>query len=306
MAYYLNMQLNLLTDNRGNLDMSSALISGKEIGQEIRNELTERINTLKNQDITPGLAVILVGNNSASKTYVSNKQKTCEALGMHSRLLSFESDLSENELVEAIQSLNKDPEIHGILVQLPLPKQITESKVLAAISPDKDVDGFHPINVGKMMLGQETFLPCTPYGVMKLLEYSGIEIAGKHAVVIGRSHIVGKPMGQLLLQKDATVTYAHSKTPNLKEITLQADILVVAVGRTKMITSDYVKDGAVVIDVGMNRDENNRLCGDVDFESVKDKASYITPVPGGVGPMTITMLMVNTVQSAENELRQDK
>jgi methylenetetrahydrofolate dehydrogenase (NADP+) / methenyltetrahydrofolate cyclohydrolase len=286
--------------------MSSALISGKEIGQEIRNELTERINTLKNQDITPGLAVILVGNNSASKTYVSNKQKTCEALGMHSRLLSFESDLSENELVEAIQSLNQDPEIHGILVQLPLPKQITESKVLAAISPDKDVDGFHPINVGKMMLGQETFLPCTPYGVMKLLEYSGIEIAGKHAVVIGRSHIVGKPMGQLLLQKDATVTYAHSKTPNLKEITLQADILVVAVGRTKMITSDYVKDGAVVIDVGMNRDENNRLCGDVDFESVKDKASYITPVPGGVGPMTITMLMVNTVQSAENELRQDK
>jgi methylenetetrahydrofolate dehydrogenase (NADP+)/methenyltetrahydrofolate cyclohydrolase len=286
--------------------MSSALISGKEIGQEIRDELTERINTLKNQDITPGLAVILVGNNSASKTYVSNKQKTCEALGMHSRLLSFESDLSEDELVEAIHSLNNDPKIHGILVQLPLPKQITESKVLAAISPDKDVDGFHPINVGKMMLGQETFLPCTPYGVMKLLEYSGIEIAGKHAVVIGRSHIVGKPMGQLLLQKDATVTYAHSKTPNLKEITLQADILVVAVGRTKMITSDYVKDGAVVIDVGMNRDENNRLCGDVDFESVKDKASFITPVPGGVGPMTITMLMANTVQSAENELRQDK
>jgi methylenetetrahydrofolate dehydrogenase (NADP+)/methenyltetrahydrofolate cyclohydrolase len=168
------------------------------------------------------------------------------------------------------------------------------------------VDGFHPINVGKMMLGQETFLPCTPYGVMKLLEYSNIEIAGKHAVVIGRSHIVGKPMGQLLLQKDATVTYAHSKTPNLKEITLQADILVVAVGRTKMITSDFVKSGAVVIDVGMNRDENNRLCGDVDFESVKNKASYITPVPGGVGPMTITMLMANTVQSAENKLRQDK
>jgi methylenetetrahydrofolate dehydrogenase (NADP+)/methenyltetrahydrofolate cyclohydrolase len=300
------MQLSLLTDNRGNFDVSSALISGKEIGQEIRNELAERINTLKNQDITPGLAVILVGNNSASKTYVSNKQKTCEALGMHSRLLSFQSDLSEDELVEAIHSLNNDPKIHGILVQLPLPKQITESKVLAAISPDKDVDGFHPINVGKMMLGQETFLPCTPYGVMKLLEYSGIEIAGKHAVVIGRSHIVGKPMGQLLLQKDATVTYAHSKTPNLKEITLQADILVVAVGRTKMITSEYVKEGAVVIDVGMNRDENNRLCGDVDFESVKDKASFITPVPGGVGPMTITMLMANTVQSAENELRQDK
>ena len=286
--------------------MSSALISGKEIGQEIRNELTERINNLKNKGITPGLAVILVGNNSASKTYVSNKQKTCEALGMHSRLISFESDLNEHELVEAIHSLNNDPDIHGILVQLPLPKQITEANVLAAISPDKDVDGFHPINVGKMMLGQETFLPCTPYGVMKLLEYSDIEIAGKHAVVIGRSHIVGKPMGQLLLQKDATVTYAHSKTPNLKDITLQADILVVAVGRTKMITNDYVKSGAVVIDVGMNRDENNRLCGDVDFESVKEKASYITPVPGGVGPMTITMLMANTVQSAENELRQDK
>ncbi len=286
--------------------MSSALISGKEIGQEIRNELTERISNLKNKGITPGLAVILVGNNSASKTYVSNKQKTCEALGMHSRLISFESDLNEHELVEAIHSLNNDRDIHGILVQLPLPKHFTEANVLAAISPDKDVDGFHPINVGKMMLGQETFLPCTPYGAMKLLEYSGIEIAGKHAVVIGRSHIVGKPMGQLLLQKDATVTYAHSKTPNLKEITLQADILVVAVGRTKMITSDYVKSGAVVIDVGMNRDENNRLCGDVDFESVKDKASYITPVPGGVGPMTITMLMANTVQSAENELRQDK
>ncbi|MGB5946180.1 bifunctional methylenetetrahydrofolate dehydrogenase/methenyltetrahydrofolate cyclohydrolase FolD [Paenisporosarcina sp.] len=286
--------------------MSSELISGKVIGQEIRNELTERISNLKNQSITPGLAVILVGNNSASKTYVSNKQKTCEALGMHSRLISFESDLNEHELVEAIHSLNNDPDIHGILVQLPLPIQITEANVLAAISPDKDVDGFHPINVGKMMLGQETFLPCTPYGVMKLLEYSNIEIAGKHAVVIGRSHIVGKPMGQLLLQKDATVTYAHSKTPNLKEITLQADILVVAVGRTKMITSDFVKSGAVVIDVGMNRDENNRLCGDVDFESVKNKASYITPVPGGVGPMTITMLMANTVQSAENKLRQDK
>ncbi|MGB2993385.1 MAG: bifunctional methylenetetrahydrofolate dehydrogenase/methenyltetrahydrofolate cyclohydrolase FolD [Paenisporosarcina sp.] len=286
--------------------MSSELISGKVIGQEIRNELTERISNLKNQSITPGLAVILVGNNSASKTYVSNKQKTCEALGMHSRLISFESDLNELELVEAIHSLNNDPDIHGILVQLPLPIQITEANVLAAISPDKDVDGFHPINVGKMMLGQETFLPCTPYGVMKLLEYSNIEIAGKHAVVIGRSHIVGKPMGQLLLQKDATVTYAHSKTPNLKEITLQADILVVAVGRTKMITSDFVKSGAVVIDVGMNRDENNRLCGDVDFESVKNKAAYITPVPGGVGPMTITMLMANTVQSAENKLRQDK
>ncbi|QBP40939.1 bifunctional methylenetetrahydrofolate dehydrogenase/methenyltetrahydrofolate cyclohydrolase FolD [Paenisporosarcina antarctica] len=285
--------------------MSSILISGKEIGQAIRSELSIRIDRLKNRGITPGLAVILVGENSASKTYVANKQKTCEALGMHSRLLSFESELTERELIQAIHSLNNDPEIHGILVQLPLPNHITETEVLAAISPAKDVDGFHPINIGKMMLGQDTFLPCTPFGVMKLLEHSHIEISGKHAVVIGRSHIVGKPMGQLLLQKDATVTYAHSKTANLKEITLQADILVVAVGRTKMITSDYVKTGAVVIDVGMNRDENNRLCGDVDFDSVKEKAAYLTPVPGGVGPMTITMLMVNTVKSAENELLQD-
>ncbi|WP_019414108.1 bifunctional methylenetetrahydrofolate dehydrogenase/methenyltetrahydrofolate cyclohydrolase FolD [Paenisporosarcina sp. TG20] len=286
--------------------MSYEIISGKEIGKAIRIDLFERIQHLKKQGITPGLAVILVGNNPASKTYVSNKQKTCEDLGMHSRSLTFETDLDESDLVKAIHSLNQDPEIHGILVQLPLPEHITESKVLAAISPEKDVDGFHPISIGKMMLGQDTFLPCTPHGVMKLLEHSGIQLLGKHAVVVGRSHIVGKPMGQLLLQKDATVTYAHSKTVNLKDITLQADILVVAVGRAKMITSDYVKAGAVVIDVGMNRDENNRLCGDVDFDSVKEVASYITPVPGGVGPMTITMLMENTVQSAENELRQDK
>lgn len=286
--------------------MSSALINGKEIGQSIRNDLTKRIEYLSEQGISPGLAVILVGDNPASKVYVSNKQKTCEELGIYSQLITFDEHLSEHELISTIDSLNADPAIDGILVQLPLPKQIDESNVLSAISPSKDVDGFHPINIGKMMLGQDTFLPCTPYGVMKLLEYSEVELSGKHAVVIGRSHIVGKPMGQLLLQKDATVTYVHSKTPNLKEITLQADVLVVAVGKAKLITSDYIKDGAVVIDVGMNRDENNRLCGDVDFESVKEKASYITPVPGGVGPMTITMLMENTVQSAENELRQDK
>ena len=286
--------------------MSSALISGKEIGQSIRNDLKKRIEYLNEQGISPGLAVILVGDNAASKVYVSNKQKTSEELGIYSKLITFDANLSEQELIDAIDSLNADPAIDGILVQLPLPKQIDESNVLSAIKPSKDVDGFHPINIGKMMLGQDTFLPCTPYGVMKLLEYTEVELSGKHAVVIGRSHIVGKPMGQLLLQKDATVTYAHSKTPNLKEITLQADVLVVAVGKAKLITSDYIKDGAVVIDVGMNRDENNRLCGDIDFESVKEKASYITPVPGGVGPMTITMLMENTVQSAENELRQDK
>ena len=286
--------------------MSGELINGKEIGQSIRNELVERIEKLKKQGIVPGLAVILVGDNAASKTYVSNKQKTCESLGMHSKLLSFESTLTELELIDTIQSLNNDTEINGILVQLPLPKHITESAVLSAISPDKDVDGFHPTNVGKMFLGQETFLPCTPYGVMKLLEHTGIELAGKHAVVVGRSHIVGKPMGQLLLQKDATVTYAHSKTPDLQAITRQADILVVAVGIVNLITADHIKDGAVIIDVGMNRNENNRLCGDVDFASVQPKSSFITPVPGGVGPMTITMLMENTVQSAENKLRQDK
>jgi len=286
--------------------MSGVLINGKEIGQSIRHKLLDRISSLKEQGVIPGLAVILVGDNSASKTYVTNKQKTCESLGMHSSLLSFPSTLQEDELIEAVHALNKDEAIHGILVQLPLPKHITESNVLSAISPEKDVDGFHPINVGKMFLGQDTFLPCTPYGVMKLIEHTGVELSGKHAVVVGRSHIVGKPMGQLLLQKNATVTYAHSKTADLGAITRQADILVVAVGIVNLITADHVKEGAVVIDVGMNRDENNRLCGDVDFESVQPKASFITPVPGGVGPMTITMLMENTVKSAENKFRQDK
>lgn len=286
--------------------MSSVLINGNEIGKVIRNNLQTRIEDLKKQGVVPGLAVVLVGDNAASKTYVTNKQKTCESLGMHSRLLSFTSSLTQEELMATIKELNTDESIHGILVQLPLPKHFDESVILSAISPDKDVDGFHPINVGKMLLGQETFLPCTPFGVMKLLEHSGIEIAGKHAVVVGRSNIVGKPMGQLLLQKDATVTYAHSKTPDLGSITRQADILVVAVGIAKLIQDEHIKDGAIVIDVGMNRDENNKLCGDVDFASVSPKASFITPVPGGVGPMTITMLMENTIQSAENKLRQDK
>ena len=286
--------------------MSSVLINGNEIGKVIRNNLQTRIEDLKKQGVVPGLAVVLVGDNAASKTYVTNKQKTCESLGMHSRLLSFTSSLSQEELMTTIHDLNTDESIHGILVQLPLPKHFDESLILSAISPDKDVDGFHPNNVGKMLLGQETFLPCTPFGVMKLLEHSGIEIAGKHAVVVGRSNIVGKPMGQLLLQKDATVTYAHSKTPDLGSITRQADILVVAVGIAKLIKAEHIKDGAIVIDVGMNRDENNKLCGDVDFASVSQKASFVTPVPGGVGPMTITMLMENTIQSAENKLRQDK
>jgi len=282
--------------------MASAIINGKEIGQEIRKSVQERVEKLKQQGLTPGLAVILVGDNPASKTYVANKQKSCEEIGMFSELVKLPEDISEEALLDQIRDLNSREDIHGILVQLPLPKHIDEDEVIATIADEKDVDGFSPISVGKMMLGQDTFLPCTPYGVMKLLEYSGIEIAGKHAVVVGRSHIVGKPMGQLLLQKDATVTYAHSKTVDLPSITKQADILVAAVGRTKFITEEHVKEGAVVIDVGINRDENNKLCGDVDFAAVDGIASHITPVPGGVGPMTITMLLYNTVQAAEKKL----
>ncbi|XRD23855.1 bifunctional methylenetetrahydrofolate dehydrogenase/methenyltetrahydrofolate cyclohydrolase FolD [Lysinibacillus fusiformis] len=282
--------------------MSSAIINGKEIGQEIRNAVAERVIRLKEQGLTPGLAVVLVGDNQASATYVRNKQKSCEAIGMYSELIKLPEETTQEELLTQIQLLNQREDIHGILVQLPLPKHIDEDKVIATIAVEKDVDGFSPVSVGKMMLDQETFLPCTPFGVMKLLEYSGIEIAGKHAVIVGRSHIVGKPMGQLLLQKDATVTYTHSKTPDLPSFTKQADILIAAVGRANFITKEHVKDGAVVIDVGINRDDNNKLCGDVNFAEVDGIASHITPVPGGVGPMTITMLLFNTVQAAENKL----
>ena len=283
--------------------MSSAIINGKEIGQEIRKEVEGRVSALKANGLTPGLAVILVGDNPASKTYVANKQRSCEEIGMFSELIKLPADITEQALLEQIEDLNKRDDIHGILVQLPLPKTINEDAVIATISPEKDVDGFSPISVGKMMLGQDTYLPCTPFGVMKLLEHSGIEVAGKHAVIVGRSHIVGKPMGQLLLQKDATVTYTHSKTKDLSSFTKQADIIIAAVGRAKFITAEHVKLGAVVIDVGINRDENNKLCGDVDFESVNGIASHITPVPGGVGPMTITMLLENTVQAAEKTLK---
>jgi len=282
--------------------MASGIINGKEIGQEIRKSVEHRVTHLKEQGITPGLAVILVGENPASQTYVRNKQKSCEAIGIFSELIKLPAEVTENELLEQIRSLNSREDIHGILVQLPLPKHINEDEVIATISPEKDVDGFSPVSVGKMMLGQETFLPCTPFGVMKLLEYTGIEVAGKHAVVVGRSHIVGKPMGQLLLQKDATVTYTHSKTKDLPSITKQADILIAAVGRPNFITKEHIKEGAVVIDVGINRDENNKLIGDVNYSDVDGTASYITPVPGGVGPMTITMLLFNTVQSAEKAL----
>ena len=282
--------------------MSSAIINGKEIGQEIRNSVAVRVASLKEKGLTPGLAVVLVGDNQASATYVKNKQKSCAAIEMFSELVKLPEDTTQEALLEQIELLNKREDIHGILVQLPLPKHIDEDTVIAAIAVEKDVDGFSPVSVGKMMLGQETFLPCTPFGVMKLLEYSGIEIAGKHAVIVGRSHIVGKPMGQLLLQKDATVTYTHSKTPDLPSFTKQADIVIAAVGRANFITKEHIKEGAVVIDVGINRDENNKLCGDVNFADVDGIASHITPVPGGVGPMTITMLLFNTVQAAENKL----
>lgn len=282
--------------------MANNIIDGKQIASQVTEKVKERVERLKAQGVTPGLAVVLVGNDPASQTYVNNKTKTCERLGMHSVMIELEENISEEALLTHVETLNNDTKIHGILVQLPLPKQIDEDRVIAAISPLKDVDGFHPESVGKMMIGQQTFLSCTPFGIMKLLEYSDVEIAGKHAVIIGRSNIVGKPMGQLLLQKDATVTYCHSKTRDLHTFTKQADILVVATGRTKMIDASFIKAGAVVIDVGINRDENNKLCGDVDFASAQEVASKITPVPGGVGPMTIAMLMENTCLAAENTL----
>lgn len=283
--------------------MSATLISGKDIANKKKNEIAAEVEALKKAGVTPGLAVILVGNNPASRTYVSSKEKTCKQLGMHSLLIEYPETVSEQELLNKIDELNNDDKIHGILVQLPVPDHINETSIIEAISPEKDVDGFHPINIGRMMTGQDAFLPCTPYGVMVMLQEMGIEIAGKHVVVIGRSNIVGKPQGQLFLNENATVTYCHSKTVDIKSITTQADILVVAVGRAYFVTEDFVKPGAVVIDVGMNRNSGGKLCGDVDFEHVKEKAGYITPVPGGVGPMTITMLMYNTLKSAQKALQ---
>lgn len=286
--------------------MSAKIINGLEIAKKKRVEIAEGVARLKEQGITPGLAVILVGNNHASRTYVSNKQKACHEVGMHSLLVEFPEEVSEKELLAKIRDLNEDPSIHGILVQLPLPGHIDAVKVIETIEPSKDVDGFHPINIGRMMTGQDAFLPCTPYGVMIMLEETGIEIPGKHVVIVGRSNIVGKPSGQLFLNKDATVTYCHSKTKNIKDHTNRADILVSAVGKANFITADHVKDGAVVIDVGMNRNESGKLCGDVAFEEVAEKAGYITPVPKGVGPMTITMLLANTLKAAQKTAAADK
>ncbi|MED3624422.1 bifunctional methylenetetrahydrofolate dehydrogenase/methenyltetrahydrofolate cyclohydrolase FolD [Neobacillus thermocopriae] len=282
--------------------MTAVIINGKEIAEKKKQEIAEEVKRLKSQGVTPGLAVILVGNNHASRTYVTNKQKTCQELGMNSVLIEMPEEVSENELLSKIEELNQDPQIHGILVQLPLPAHINETKVIESISPDKDVDGFHPINIGRMMTGQNTFLPCTPYGIMVLLEESGISVEGKHVVVVGRSNIVGKPAGQLFLNQHATVTYCHSRTKDLMVHTKQADILVAAVGIPNFITAEHVKEGAIVIDVGINRNEAGKLCGDVAFDEVSKKASFITPVPKGVGPMTITMLMYNTLKSAAESI----
>lgn len=282
--------------------MTATIINGKEIAEKKRLEIGKEVSNLKNLGVTPGLAVILVGNNHASRTYVTNKEKACKELGMNSVLIELPEEISEEELLSKIAELNMDTNIHGILVQLPIPKHIDEKKVIESISPLKDVDGFHPINIGRMMTGQNAFLPCTPYGIMVLLEETGISIAGKHVVVVGRSNIVGKPVGQLFLNKDATVTYCHSKTKDIKLHTNQADILIAAVGIPNFIKAEHVKDGAVVIDVGINRNEAGKLCGDVDFAEVSEKAGYITPVPRGVGPMTITMLMYNTLKSASESL----
>ncbi|MDD1368281.1 bifunctional methylenetetrahydrofolate dehydrogenase/methenyltetrahydrofolate cyclohydrolase FolD [Bacillus sp. MHSD17] len=257
------------------------------------------LRLLKEQGIVPGLAVILVGEDPASRSYVKGKEKGCEQVGIYSELIELPETITEERLLAEIDRLNGDDRINGILVQLPLPKHIEEKAIIERISPEKDVDGFHPISVGRMMTGQDTFLPCTPHGIVELVKETNLDISGKHVVVIGRSNIVGKPVGQLFLNENATVTYCHSKTKNMKELTKLADILIVAVGRPKMITADYMKEGAVVIDVGVNRLETGKLCGDVDFDNVLDVAGYITPVPKGVGPMTITMLLHNTVESAK-------
>jgi methylenetetrahydrofolate dehydrogenase (NADP+)/methenyltetrahydrofolate cyclohydrolase len=294
--------------------VAAKIIDGKQISETIRGELKNRISVLKEKGITPGLGVILVGNNPASRSYVTAKERACDSIGIYSDDNRLPKDVTETDLLKKINEMNVDPKIHGILVQLPLPKHINESTVLLAIDPKKDVDGFHPINVGKMMIGEDTFFPCTPHGVLQMLLRSKIETSGKHVVVIGRSNIVGKPVANMLLQKrdgaNATVTLCHTGTKSIESHTLQADILIAASGFPNTVTADMVKPGAVVIDVGVNRIEDNtkksgyRLVGDVDYEGVSAIASAITPVPGGVGPMTITMLLYNTVLSAEIELRE--
>ena len=279
--------------------MTAHTIDGNALSHQLRADVSDRAAALKARGITPGLAVVLVGDNPASQVYVRNKVRACADSGLHSVLEKYDATLSEADLLARVDALNKDPAIHGILVQLPLPAHIDAQKVIEAISPLKDVDGFHIASAGALMTGAPGFWPCTPYGCMKMLESIGYDLKGKHAVVIGRSNIVGKPMALVLLAKNATVTICHSATPDLKAMTLQADVIVAAVGKRNVLTADMVKPGAVVLDVGMNRDDQGKLCGDVDFAGVSQIASHITPVPGGVGPMTITMLLVNTLEAAE-------
>lgn len=274
-------------------------MDGKLVSQILREKMKSSVEELAKRDIKPGLAVILVGDDAASQVYVRNKVAACQAIGVHSRVYRLAADTPEQKVLEELKLLNNDSEINGILVQLPLPKHIDEDKILETISPEKDVDGFHKINVGAMVIGRARFYPCTPHGVMKLLEYYGIAIEGRHAVVVGRSNIVGKPMALMLLEKGATVSICNSKTPDLASFTRQADIVVVAVGKSKVLSGDMIKPGAAVIDVGINRLPDGSLTGDVDFESVREVAGFLTPVPGGVGPMTITMLLENTIRSSE-------
>lgn len=280
--------------------MTAQLIDGNALSRQLRTEVAQRTAALKERGITPGLAVVLVGDNPASQVYVRNKVKACEDVGFHSVLEKYDATMTEAELLARVEALNNDPSIHGILVQLPLPKHIDDHKVIEAISPLKDVDGFHVASAGALMVGEVGFKACTPYGCMKMLESIGMkDLRGKHAVVIGRSNIVGKPMAMMLLAANATVTITHSGTADLGAMTRQADVVVAAVGKRNVLTADMVKPGAVVIDVGMNRNDEGKLCGDVDFDGVKQVAGHITPVPGGVGPMTITMLLVNTLEAAE-------
>lgn len=275
------------------------IIDGKAISAKVKSQVRAEVDELKVKGIEVGLAVVIVGNNSASRVYVNNKKKACEEVGFISYEYALPEETTQKELLELVNTLNNDDKVNGILVQLPLPKQIDENAIINAILPEKDVDAFHPANVGHIMIGDFSFLPCTPAGVMELIAETGVDVCGKECVVIGRSNIVGKPMAMLLLHKHGTVTICHSRTKNLAEICSRADILVAAVGKAKFVTPDMVKEGAVVIDVGMNRDENGKLCGDVDYNACFDKAGYITPVPGGVGPMTIAMLMKNTLTAAK-------
>lgn len=277
------------------------LLNGKELAQKLQQEMTQEVTELKEKGLQPGLAVILVGEDPASQVYVRNKERAANNIGMYSVVYRLPETTSEADLIAKIEELNHDDKVHGILVQLPLPKHINEDLVLDTIDPAKDVDGFHPMNLGNLFAGKPTMIPCTPAGIMELIKLSGLDLAGKNAVIIGRSNIVGKPMAHLLLQANATVTICHSKTKDLPKVAKQADVLVVAIGRANFVTADFVKEGAVVIDVGINRDENNKLTGDVKFDEVAPLTSFITPVPGGVGPMTITMLMRQTIDAAKRK-----